>query len=70
METFFSLFILTIAYGLLILSLYPVKYIRKVSYQHHHKDSPSYLKYALTTPFFFSFLGGYSLAAIMLRFIL
>lgn len=66
METFFSLFLLTSFYGLMILALFPEKYLRKISHFNHHKNVPEYLKFSLSTPIFFSFLVGYTLAATML----
>jgi hypothetical protein len=69
METFFSLMLLTLFYGLLVLSIFPEKYIRKISHFNHHKNVPEYLKFSMSTPIFFSFLVGYTMAATMLYFI-
>ncbi|RPA69110.1 hypothetical protein EF405_04680 [Cyclobacteriaceae bacterium YHN15] len=69
METFFSLMLLTLFYGLLVLSIFPEKYFRKISHFNHHKNVPDYLKFSLSTPIFFSFLVGYTMAATMLYFI-
>jgi hypothetical protein len=68
MQAFFSLLLLTIAYGLFILSVFPEKYFRKLSHISNHKDSPEYTKVSLSAPIFFSFLIGYSMAATMLYF--
>lgn len=68
METFFSLLFMTLFYGLLILAVFPEKYLRKISHFNHHKNVPEYLKVSLATPIFFSFLIGYTLAATMLYF--
>ncbi|EOZ98664.1 hypothetical protein A33Q_1318 [Indibacter alkaliphilus LW1] len=69
METLFSLLLLTTLYGLTFLSLFPDKYLRKISHFNHHKNVPEYLKFSLSTPIFFSFLMGYTLASAMLYFI-
>jgi hypothetical protein len=66
METFFSLVILTVSYSLLILAIFPEKYLRKLSHVLHHKNSPDYIKVSLSAPLFLSFLIGYSLASTML----
>lgn len=66
METFFSLVLLTISYSLLILAIFPERYLRKLSHIFHHKNSPEYNKFSLSAPIFFSFLIGYSLASTML----
>ncbi|WP_106565592.1 hypothetical protein [Cecembia rubra] len=68
METLFSLILLTVFYGMLILAIFPEKYFRKLSHFNHHKRVPDYLKVSLSTPIFFSFLMGYTLAATMLYF--
>jgi hypothetical protein len=68
MQAFFSLILLTLAYGLFILSVFPQRYFRKLSHLFHHKESPEYSKVSLSAPIFFSFLIGYSLAATMLYF--
>lgn len=65
METFFSLAILTVFYSLLILAIFPEKYLRKLSHVFHHKNSPDYIKVSLAAPMFLSFLIGYSLASTM-----
>ncbi|MBW3468120.1 hypothetical protein EGN73_09880 [Arthrospiribacter ruber] len=69
METLFSLLLLTTVYGLVFLSIFPEKYLRKLSHFNHHKNVPEYLKFSLSTPIFFSFLLGYTLASAMLYFI-
>jgi hypothetical protein len=63
METFFTLFLLTITYGLFFLSIYPEKYLKKISHIYSHKHFPEHRKFSLSAPIFFSFLLGYSLAA-------
>lgn len=65
METFFTLVLLTLAYGLFFLSIYPEKYLKKISHIYNHKNFPEYSKFSLSAPIFFSFLMGYSLAATM-----
>lgn len=70
MEKLFSLGLLTISYGLLILSIIPDKYLRKKnSYLDQHKKIPEYLNVSLSIPIFFSLLLGYTLASIMLYFV-
>ena len=68
MDTLFSLGLLTITYGLFFLSIYPEKYLRKISHVYNHKNFPEYSKFSLSAPIFFSFLLGYSLAATMVFF--
>ncbi|ERM80851.1 hypothetical protein P872_11890 [Rhodonellum psychrophilum GCM71 = DSM 17998] len=68
MQIFSALIIMTVAYGLLILSVFPDKYLRKISHFNHHGRAPEHLKISLSTPLFLSFLGGYSLASFMLYF--
>lgn len=65
MDTFFSLILLTVPYGLFFLSIYPEKYLKKISHIYNHKNFPEYSKFSLGGPIFFSFLLGYSLAATM-----
>ncbi|MCL6258026.1 hypothetical protein M3O96_02940 [Aquiflexum sp. TKW24L] len=65
MEIFFTLALLTIIYSLFFLSIYPDKYLKKVSHISDHRNVPEYSKFALSGPIFFSFLLGYSLAATM-----
>jgi hypothetical protein len=69
MENLFSLILLTVFYGLAILSIFPERYLRKLSHFNNHKNVPEYLKFSLGVPIFFSFLGGYSIAATMLYLI-
>nr|WP_106132185.1 hypothetical protein [Mongoliibacter ruber] len=69
METLFSLLLLTTCYGLAFLSIFPEKYLKKISHFNHHKNVPEYLKVSLSTPIFFSFLMGYTCASFMLYFI-
>ena len=69
METFFSLLILTVVYSLVILSVIPERYLRKLSHRKFHKHDPEFNKLSLSGPLFFSFLLGYTLAATMLYFI-
>jgi hypothetical protein len=52
-----------------VLSIFPEKYFRKISHFNHHKNVPEYLKFSMSTPIFFSFLVGYTMAATMLYFI-
>jgi len=70
METIFSLCLFTAIYGLLILSIFPDKYVRKVSREHTLKNGPAFLKYAYTMPIFISLLGGYVLATLFVSFII
>ncbi|MBD8490551.1 hypothetical protein IFO69_17495 [Echinicola sp. CAU 1574] len=62
METGFTLLMLTFVYGLCLLSFYPEKYFKKISYKYSHQEAPDYKKFRFSEPFFFSFLGGYLLA--------
>jgi len=68
METIFSLSLFTIAYGLLILSIFPDRYIRKTD--NEPADAPLFFKYAYTMPFVISVLGGYVLAVLVVNFII
>lgn len=68
METLSALLFMTVVYGLLILSIFPDRYLRKISHFNHHVNVPEYLKFSLSTPLFLSFLGGYSAAFLMLYF--
>lgn len=65
METFFSFALLTVTYTLFFLSIYPEKYLKKISHIYSHRNFPEYTKFSLSAPIFFSFLLGYSLAATM-----
>ncbi len=68
METFFSLLILTLAYGLLILSLFPERYYRKLIRPGAQKANSESNKVHYSLPLFISFLVGYTLASTMLYF--
>lgn len=70
METFFSLLILTVIYSLVILSVFPERYLRKLSHRKYHKEDPEINKFSLSAPLFFSFLLGYTFAATMLYFVI
>lgn len=68
MEIAFTLLAFTMVYGLGLLSFYPEKYFRKFSYRFTHKNVPEYRKFKLSEPMFFSFLGGYILAFVVVYF--
>jgi hypothetical protein len=63
MDILFSLFLLTVIYGMVILAFYPEKYLKKLSHLHNHKSVPAYLQFRLSEPMFFSFFLGYILAS-------
>ncbi|KEO75157.1 hypothetical protein [Anditalea andensis] len=62
METLFSLFLFTVSYSLLILSTFPDEYFMSAN-----KNAPLISRYAHTVPILISFLGGYSIAAIVVN---
>lgn len=70
METIFSLCLFTALYGLLILSIFPEKYFRKLSREHIKNKYSIFLRFAYTMPLFISFLGGYVLATLVVSFII
>jgi len=69
MEIAFSFVLLTLIYGLSLLSFYPERYFRKLSYKYSHQNLPDYKKLRLSEPLFFCFLGGYVLAFVVIYFI-
>jgi hypothetical protein len=69
MQTLVTLFIFTICYGLLFLSFFPVKPLKRISNFTHKTKNAMYNQYDLTWPYFFSFLGGYILASMMVYLI-
>ncbi len=69
MQTFAALFIFTLCYGLLFLSLFPVKSQNRVDDLSYDHKKAVYKKYDLTWPYFISFLGGYILASFMVYLI-
>ncbi|GAB3654420.1 hypothetical protein GCM10028791_25110 [Echinicola sediminis] len=70
MEIAFTFVFLTLVYGLSLLSFYPERYFRKLSYKYSHQHLPDYKKLRLSEPLFFSFLGGYILASVVIYFII
>ncbi|MDN3689919.1 hypothetical protein [Cyclobacterium jeungdonense] len=69
MQTFVALLIFTLSYGLLFLSMYPVKRSEKFNQFTSSAKNVIYRKYDLTWPYFISFLGGYLLASAMVYLI-
>ncbi|WP_339921899.1 hypothetical protein [uncultured Cyclobacterium sp.] len=69
MQLLVTLFIFTICYGLLFLSIFPVKPLQKISDFTHKTKKAMYKQYDLTWPYFFSFLGGYVVASAMVYLI-
>jgi hypothetical protein len=68
METFFSLLILTLAYSLLTLSIFPERYYRKLIPPGKDKYNIGSYKFHYTLPLFISFLVGYTLASTVFYF--
>jgi hypothetical protein len=69
MQTFVSLSIFTVCYGLLFLSLFPAKPFKKFSNFTQKTKKAMYKQYDLTWPYFISFAGGCLLASVMVYFI-
>lgn len=69
MQTLVTLFIFTTCYGLLFLSIFPVKPLKKISDFTHRTKKAVSKQYDLTWPYFFSFLGGYLVASVMVYLI-
>nr|MBI1231096.1 hypothetical protein [Cytophagales bacterium] len=69
MQVLVTLFIFTLSYGLLFLSLFPVRSLRRIPNETPNRNQPGYRQYDLTWPYFLSFLGGYVLASIMVYLI-
>ncbi|GGZ15480.1 hypothetical protein GCM10007049_04500 [Echinicola pacifica] len=68
MDTAFTLVLLTLAYGLCLLSFYPEKYLRKLGYKTYTTNTPEYKKLRLSEPLFLSLLGGYIMAFVVMVF--
>ncbi len=69
MQTFVALIIFTISYGLLFLSMFPVRQLKKLNQFTHSAKKAIYKQYDLTWPYFISFLGGYIVASVMVYLI-
>jgi hypothetical protein len=69
MEILVTLLIFTVSYGLVFLSLFPEKSIRKVNQFSDSAKKAINERYDLTWPYFLSFLGGYIVAAIIVYLI-
>ncbi|WP_092168961.1 hypothetical protein [Cyclobacterium xiamenense] len=69
MQTFVALLLFTLCYGLLFLSMFPVKRFKKFNEISHSAKKAFYRQYDLTWPYFLSFLGGYLLASVMVYLI-
>jgi hypothetical protein len=69
MQTFVALLLFTVCYGLLFLSMFPVKRFKKFNKFTDSAKKALYRQYDLTWPYFLSFLGGYLLASVMVYMI-
>ncbi|WP_162415380.1 hypothetical protein [Cyclobacterium roseum] len=69
MQTFVALLLFTLCYGLLFLSMFPVKRSDKFNQFTSSARNALYRQYDLTWPYFISFLGGYLLASAMVYLI-
>ncbi|WP_114749258.1 hypothetical protein [Pleomorphovibrio marinus] len=69
MEILLTLLIFTASYGLVFLSLFPEKSIRRINEFSDSTEKTIKGKYDLTWPYFLSFLGGYVVAAVIVYLI-
>lgn len=69
MQTFVALLLFTLCYGLLLLSMFPIKRSNRFNKFTSSAKNALYRKYDLTWPYFISFLGGYLLASVMVYLI-
>ncbi|EON76573.1 hypothetical protein ADIS_3023 [Lunatimonas lonarensis] len=69
MEVLVSLLVFTVSYGLVFLSLFPLKSFKRVNPLPKNVKRSVYQEYDLTWPYFISFLAGYLLAFIMVYLI-
>lgn len=69
MHTFVALLIFTCCYGLLFLSMFPVRQFKKFNKFTQSAKNSIYKQYDLAWPYFLSFLGGYIVASFMVYLI-
>lgn len=69
MEVLLTLFIFTLSYSLLFLSLFPVRSLKRIPRMSESAKESQYRQYDLTWPYFLSFLGGYVVASVMVYII-
>ena len=69
MEILVTLLIFTVSYGLVFLSLFPEKSIKRINQFSDSTKKAISGKYDLAWPYFLSFLGGYVVAAIIVYLI-
>ncbi len=69
MEILMTLLIFTVSYGLVFLSLFPEKSIKRIDQFVDPEKKITHRRYDLTWPYFLSFLGGYIVAAVFVYLI-
>ncbi len=69
MQVLTTLFIFTLSYSLLFLSLFPIRSLRRIHKLSENPTESHYRQYDLTWPYFLSFLGGYIVAIVMVYII-